>query len=82
MMTEDEIRQFVNDTDDPDAIAARWLQDRAQLAEDVREYQTLFDLQFRRTQEATKLWRAEDPTARALTTPDLGKLLEWLMSGR
>ncbi len=46
---------------------------------ELAEMQRLFDLQWKRTQEADALWRAEDPQARALTSPDLGVLISWLM---
>lgn len=49
------------------------------VAERLAEMQALFDLQWKRMGEATDRWRAEDPEARALTSPDLGDLLKWLM---
>lgn len=52
---------------------------RAELIE-ARDLRALFDLQYGRMHEATKLWRAEDPAARALVMPDLGALLEWLLN--
>lgn len=48
----------------------------------TRELDTLhrlFDMQQERMREATELWRSEDPERRALTLPDLGDLLKWLM---
>lgn len=44
-----------------------------------QEYQHLFDMQWRRMQEATELWRAEKPEERALVQPDLGRLLAWML---
>lgn len=58
-----------------DAVAER---DKARA--DVADYEALFDLQWKRTGEATALWRAEAPEERALTMPDLGDLLVWLMA--
>lgn len=49
------------------------------LADELAEYKQLFEVQYRRMAEATELWRAEDPQARALIQPDLGDLLAWLM---
>lgn len=46
---------------------------------DREDLQELFDLQHRRMGAATELWRAEEPDERALVSPDLGALLEWLM---
>ena len=44
------------------------------------ELEQLFDLQWSRTVEATKLWqKAHD---KPLTMPDLGKLIEWLLARR
>ncbi len=48
-------------------------------AEELAELRALFELQHRRMAEATERWRAEDPDARALTLPDVGALLTWLM---
>lgn len=47
--------------------------------EEVAELRQVFDMQWKRMGEATALWRAEDPEARALVMPDLGDLLKWLM---
>ena len=44
------------------------------------ELEQLFDLQRTRMVAAIERWRAEAPTERALTLPDLGRLLEWLMA--
>lgn len=54
--------------------------DRVQeLEREVADLRTLFDMQWNRMGEATARWRAEDSEARALTMPDLGELLRWLM---
>lgn len=45
----------------------------------LRDLEHLFDIQWRRMQKATELWRAEDPKTRALIRPDLGDMLQWLM---
>jgi hypothetical protein len=50
------------------------------LREQVGEFRHLFDMQWKRMGEATNRWRAEDPAARELISPDLGALLEWLMN--
>lgn len=44
------------------------------------EYRAIFDLGYTRCREAEARWRAEDPEARALVMPDLGRLVEWLMA--
>lgn len=49
------------------------------VAERLAEMQALFDMQWKRMGQATERWRAEDPEGRALTQPDLGDLLKWLM---
>lgn len=49
------------------------------LLREVAELRAIFDLGYRRSEEATALWRAEDPEARAGVHPDLGALLAWLM---
>lgn len=49
------------------------------LLNEVAELRAIFDLGYRRSEEATALWRAEDPEARAGVHPDLGALLTWLM---
>jgi hypothetical protein len=70
-------------------VTAELMDGRAELAavtadlsrteETLAQYQQLFALQWNRVQEATKLWRAEDPEKRANITPDLGTLVGWLM---
>lgn len=47
------------------------------LAGENAELNALFDLQHTRMAEATQLWRRE--TGRENVSPDLGRLLEWLM---
>lgn len=47
--------------------------------DELVELRYLFQLQWDRMAEATARWRAEDPDARALSMPDLGVLLKWLM---
>lgn len=42
------------------------------------EYAHVFELQRKRTIEATTLWKAAHPESE-LVNPDLGKLLEWMM---
>ena len=44
-----------------------------------RDYQRTFDLQRKRMDAATKLWRKAHP-GNENTYPDLGELLEWLMN--
>lgn len=46
---------------------------------ELADLRRLFEMQWERMTEATARWRAEDPEARALTMPDLGALLRWLM---
>ena len=53
--------------------------ERDQLRERLKEYEQLFDIQQTRMQRATDLWRAESPAERALVSPDLGRLLDWLI---
>jgi len=55
----------------------RDLVDALKAALDERD--ALFDLQWRRSREADKLWQAAHPD-RADVWPDLGELLGWLMS--
>lgn len=47
--------------------------------EAAKELQALFDLQQTRYGEATKMWRDAHP-GNDLVMPDLGALLEWMMS--
>lgn len=49
------------------------------LREKNAELESLFDLQWKRMGEATRLWRAAHP-GKELTSPDLGALLTWLMA--
>jgi hypothetical protein len=42
------------------------------------ELNSIFDLQWKRMQEAIKLWQKHNP-GHDYTWPDLGRLLEWLM---
>lgn len=49
------------------------------MAAEASELRSLFQLQWKRMDEATERWRAEDPQARARVQPDLGNLLSWLM---
>lgn len=49
-----------------------------QLQQKLDEYDYLFELQHSRDMEASRRWRAEDPTGRALTLPDRGNLLDYL----
>lgn len=46
---------------------------------ELADLRVLFQMQHDRMAEATQRWRAEAPEARALTLPDLGALLRWLM---
>lgn len=62
---------------EPDALTLIRAAEAVQ--EELTELRRLFELQWRRSQEATARWRAEDPQARALILPDLGILLKWLM---
>ena len=52
----------------------------AKLREENKELNSLFELQRTRYGQAQELWRAESPEERALTSPDLGNLLDWLVS--
>jgi len=45
---------------------------------EIDDMNSLFDLQWKRTQEATELWRAAHP-GNDLVLPDLGVLITWLM---
>lgn len=47
--------------------------------DELADLRRLFQMQWDRSREADELWRAEDPAGRALTWPDLGDLLTWLM---
>lgn len=47
---------------------------------EAADLRAVFAMQWDRMTEATARWRAEDPEARALLTPDLGVLLQWLMN--
>ncbi len=49
------------------------------LRDDLVDLEHLFELQRKRVEEAQQRWRDEDPDNRALTIPDLGRLLQWLM---
>jgi hypothetical protein len=53
--------------------------ERDRLARDNTQMQEVFDLGYRRTREATELWRAQAPDERAFVMPDLGDLLQWLI---
>lgn len=46
---------------------------------EVEEYERLFALQQTRMGKATKMWRKAHP-GQENVSPDLGKLLEWLMA--
>lgn len=48
------------------------------LMDELDEMTTLFELQVRRMNEATALWRRENP-GNDLVAPDLGDLLKWLI---
>lgn len=51
----------------------------ADAARHAAELQSLFDLQWTRSQEADEMWRKAHPEKKR-TIPDLGELLEWLMA--
>ena len=51
----------------------------ADAARHAAELQSLFDLQWTRSQEADEMWRKAHPENKH-TIPDLGELLEWLMA--
>jgi len=53
----------------------------AELERELAEYESLFELQSKRLDEATAAWRAAHPGHDDML-PDLGRLLEWLMSER
>lgn len=50
----------------------------AEAKTELAELKSLFDLQHKRSLEAMKMW--QDAHNEPRTWPDLGKLLEWLMS--
>lgn len=52
------------------------------LRKKVADYEQLIELQFQRCEEATALWRAQEPEVRKNLMPDLGTLLTWLMHQR
>lgn len=54
--------------------------ERERLVRENADLHALFDMQWERMGEATARWRAEDPDTRAWIMPDLGALLEWLMT--
>lgn len=62
---------------EPDVLAL--IRAAEAMREELAELHGLFDLQQKRMAEATARWRAEDPIPRAVTLPDLGALLTWLM---
>lgn len=70
-------REKILDLDQRLRQTARERDDARREADD---YQRLFDLQYTRTTEAEKRWRAQDPTTRSHIAPDLGALLDWLMT--
>jgi hypothetical protein len=59
------------------ALAERYEAERAAYKE-IAEYEALLSMQHTRSLEADELWRRAHP-GKAGVTPDLGKLLEWLM---
>jgi hypothetical protein len=52
------------------------------LEAEMKEYEHLVEMQRKACDEATKLWRAEDPTSRATILPGLSTLIDWLMRER
>lgn len=44
----------------------------------LKEYDQLFEMQYKRDIEASLRWQAEDPTGRAMMLPDRGNLLDYL----
>lgn len=48
------------------------------LRKEVEGLTAIFELGYTRCEEASALWRAEDPETRALVQPDLGNLIQWL----
>lgn len=46
----------------------------------VTDLDEVFALGYTRTTDAIKLWQAEDPETRRNVWPDLGHLIEWLLS--
>jgi hypothetical protein len=55
-----------------------YVQGKTDGAQDGLELQRLFDLQQTRMKKATKAWRKANP-GNDLVSPDLGKLLDWLL---
>lgn len=51
-----------------------------QAVTDHRDLTHLFELEHRRMVQAIAHWRAESPVERDLISPDLGRLLDWLMN--
>jgi hypothetical protein len=59
---------------------ARYMDAARELAGELGDVEALFDLQQRRVREAVGRWQAQRPEERALTHPDLGELLGWLLA--
>jgi hypothetical protein len=74
ILTIDEVMLIIAELDDLERRLDEALKDN-------QELRGLFDLQHTRYGEAEKLWRRAAP-GRNLTSPDLGRLLEWLMQER
>jgi hypothetical protein len=58
-------------------IFGEWLTVR-EIESKISEYQSLLDMQHKRTQQADKAWQIAHNQLNVL--PDLGELIEWLMS--
>lgn len=65
------------DQDEHSAQRAALVRERDEARTDNAELNRLFELQWTRVGEATKLWQAA--TGRHDTLPDLGELVEWLI---
>lgn len=56
-------------------LAGAWVE--TEIDQENAQLRNLFEMQRKRCQKATYLWRKE--TGQKLVTPDLGELIEWLM---
>jgi DNA repair exonuclease SbcCD ATPase subunit len=79
-----QLRTYLNDVQAArrraDEVVAGLEIELRELQDDYDGLQTLFDVQHRRVEAATKLWQEAHNQPDVL--PDLGALVEWLMAGR
>lgn len=67
-------------TEDYRPVMSRLVEEVSTLRKHTADLDEVFGRMYDRCQEATRAWQAEDPVVRHNVMPDIGHLIEWLLS--